>query len=161
MAVFSLDQEGPVDDDEGEEGAPAFREWALPSQARRPPHPLGASSSAAGPAGAGPRPRPAGHTFLTPSSWPPTAHPSAACLAPLTPSLQELHGLWGSLLFEGDVKRHLLRYAQSALQFGAAGVDASMVGLGRLALLHGPPGTGKTTLAKALAHKLACRMASR
>ena len=29
--MYQLDAEGPADDDEGEEGTPAYREWALPA----------------------------------------------------------------------------------------------------------------------------------
>jgi hypothetical protein len=59
------------------------------------------------------------------------------------------------------VKQRLLRYATSALLFSDAGVDARLVSWNRVLLLHGPPGTGKTSLCKALAHKLAIRFISR
>lgn len=31
VLVYQLDAEGPADDDEGEEAAPSYREWALPA----------------------------------------------------------------------------------------------------------------------------------
>ncbi len=70
----------------------------------------------------------------------------------------EFDGLWESLCFEGDIKAALLRYAETALLFSNAGVDATVVGCNRVVLLHGPPGTGKTSLCKGLAHKLAVRL---
>lgn len=67
--------------------------------------------------------------------------------------------LWDSLVFDDSaVKGRLLRYAETAILFAEHGVDSAMVTTNRLLLFHGPPGTGKTTICKALAHKLAIRL---
>lgn len=80
----------------------------------------------------------------------------AACESWALPAA-ELHGLWESLAFEGPLKAEVLRLAETALALRGLGVDARQVPCGGALLLHGAPGTGKTSLCRALAHKLAVR----
>lgn len=65
-----------------------------------------------------------------------------------------------SLVYNDDVKARLLHYIYTTMQFAASGIDANIITCNRMVLLHGPPGTGKTTLSRALAQKLAIRLSA-
>jgi pachytene checkpoint protein 2 len=66
---------------------------------------------------------------------------------------------WDSLVFEDALPARLLRYlVRMIAMMGQAGLNLSTFNWNRLCLLHGPPGSGKSTLCRAIAQKLSIRL---
>lgn len=54
-----------------------------------------------------------------------------------------LEGLWESLVLEEGIKKQLMSYVQTILEYSSRNVNPNIVHWNGVVLLHGPPGTGK------------------
>ncbi|PYH65415.1 putative pachytene checkpoint component Pch2 [Aspergillus vadensis CBS 113365] len=70
----------------------------------------------------------------------------------------DLEGLWETLDYDQPIQSTLLSATSRMVSFSAHKLDKWTINWNRLILIWGPPGTGKTSLCRGLAQKLAIRL---
>ncbi|CAG5099868.1 Oidioi.mRNA.OKI2018_I69.XSR.g16725.t1.cds [Oikopleura dioica] len=80
----------------------------------------------------------------------------AACQTWMLPN-KAFYGLWESLHYSSSLKSDLIQYAETSFRLSQLGVSNTLISWNKVILFHGPPGTGKTSIAQAFAQKLAIR----
>ncbi len=71
----------------------------------------------------------------------------------------DLHNDWNSLIYDDALPARLLRYlVRMTSMMSQPGLNLATFNWNRLCLLHGPAGSGKSTLCRALAQKLSIRL---
>jgi len=80
----------------------------------------------------------------------------AACQTWMLPN-RAFYGLWESLHYQSSLKSDLVKYAETSFLLSQKEVSNTLISWNKVILFHGPPGTGKTSIAQAFAQKLAIR----
>ncbi|KAF2090825.1 AAA-domain-containing protein, partial [Saccharata proteae CBS 121410] len=72
---------------------------------------------------------------------------------------ETLKGIWESLIFATPIHSKLLRFTTRMMSISRKQfLNSAALNWNRLIMLHGPPGSGKTSLCRALAQKLTIRL---
>ena len=58
------------------------------------------------------------------------------------------YGLWESLHYKSSLKTDLIKYAETSFLLSQKGVSNKLISWNKVILFHGPPGTGKTSIAQ-------------
>lgn len=73
----------------------------------------------------------------------------------------EFHGLWDVLHYENNLKQQLLDYTSTSLTLSDCQIDFNVINWNHLILLYGSPGTGKTSISRAISQKIGMRYCHR
>ncbi|KAH8581566.1 Pch2p like AAA ATpase [Cryptosporidium sp. chipmunk genotype I] len=73
----------------------------------------------------------------------------------------EFHGLWDVLHYENNLKQQLLDYTSTSLILSDCQIDFNVINWNHLILLYGSPGTGKTSISRAISQKIGMRYCHR